>query len=77
MGRIELNEQQMQDVTGGIFHWQYNSKGEYVVIVDGVGAYYADESAKRKINKHDVECPGLSDAEKVEWAISEGLLWEP
>ena len=75
--RVELTGKELEDVVGGAFHFQYNSKGKYVCRVDGVGAYYADESAKRKINLHDIEMGGLSTQELVDWALSEKLFWEP
>ena len=77
MARIELDEQQMEDVVGGAFHFQYNRKGDYVCKVDGVGVYYAKESAKRAIAVYDAQNPGLGDAALTQWAIANGYLWEP
>ena len=77
MARIELSDEMMEDVHGGVFHFQYNKKGQYACKVDGIGTFYADESAKRKINMHDVAEGPFSDQELVNWAISQGLLWKP
>lgn len=73
--RIELTSQELESVAGGVFHFQYNSKGDYLCMVDGIGAFYAAEGAKRKINLHNIENPGMSDSDLVEWAKSENLLW--
>ena len=73
--RIELSSQELEGVAGGIFHFQSNSKGVYMCLVDGIGAFYAAENAKRKINLYNIEHPGISDSELVEWAKSENLLW--
>ena len=75
--RIQLNETEMEGIVGGAFHFQYNSKGQYACKVDGIGTFYADENAKRKINKYDVQMGGLSTKELVDWAVSQGLLWKP
>ena len=74
--RIELNELEMEDVVGGMFHYQYNSKGDYFCMVDGLGVYGAAENAKRKINLYNAENPGASDEELVNWAKANGYLWD-
>lgn len=77
MARVELNEQDMEEVVGGAFHFQYNSKGQYVCKVDGVGVYYAQEGAKRAIAIYDAQNPGQGDAALTQWAIANGYLREP
>ena len=73
--RIELNGQDLEAIAGGAFNFRYNSKGRYICDVDGIGVFYADETAKRKINIHDIQNPGMSEQDLVNWAKSEGLLW--
>ena len=75
MAREELNAQDLDDVVGGAFYYQYNSKGQYVVKVDNVGFFYAKENAKRQINLYNAQHPGTSDAELTAWALSQGLFW--
>lgn len=73
--RIELNEEQLDDVVGGAFNFRYNSKGAYICKVDGVGTYYASENAKRQLAVYEIGHPGLSDADLVAWAVAQGLFW--
>lgn len=78
MARVELNDQNLEGVVGGTFHFKYNSKGQYVCKVDGVGSYYADETAMYKINMHNINAGGgMSDQELVNWAVSQNLFKEP
>ena len=77
MARVELNEQEWENVVGGAFNFRYNSKGKYICDVDGIGVFYALESAKRQICVYDIQNPGLSDQEKVDWALAQGYLWNP
>ena len=73
--RIELNGEELEEVVGGAFNFRYNSKGAYICKVDGVGTYYAKESAKRALAVYEIQNPGLSDAELVAWAVSQGYFW--
>ena len=75
--RIELDEQALEGIVGGAFHFQYNKKGQYACKVDGIGSFFADEDAMRKIHKYDVANGGLSDQELVDWALSQHILWLP
>lgn len=77
MAREEINEQMLDDVVGGAFTYQYNRKGQYVVKVDGVGMYYAAENAKRQLNLHNAQNPGISAEELTKWAVDQGLFWKP
>lgn len=77
MARVEINEQDLENVVGGAFNFRYNSKGKYICVVDDIGVYYAKETAKRQICIYDIQNPGLSEQELVDWAIDQGYLWRP
>ena len=72
--RIQLNEQDLNDVVGGEFHYQYNRKGQFICKVDSMGVYYAAENAREKIHAYDVAHPELNEQELTKWALGAGYL---
>jgi len=75
MARVELNEENLENVVGGAFRFRYDANGNFLCKVDGIGIFNAKESAVFQINKYDIEHPELTPADLVAWAKSQGLLW--
>ena len=74
--RIELNEQDLQDVVGGAFNfYTYKKTGEYLCYVDGIGTYKPTSSSSRaQIVVMCAQNDGLSQQELVDLAIANGYL---
>jgi len=75
MSRVELNEQQMDDVVGGNFNW-YKQRGTYLQMcrVTGLGDYYIKPSAKSRYNALMLEhkLDGWSEQDYLNVLLSEG-----
>ena len=75
MARIELNDQQMDDVVGGNFNW-YKERGTYLARcrVTGLGDYYCSPSAKSRYNalKLEHKLDGWTEQDYVNALVSEG-----
>jgi len=75
VARVELNEQNLEDVVGGNFNW-YTKKatGKQMCLVTGVGNYYVSSSAESRYNslrlqhKHD----NWTEAQYVDVLLAEG-----
>ena len=75
MARMELNEQDMEEVVGGAYHYYYHKDGTITVKVDNVGTYNCSPDAKIKIVAYKLENEGTPPAEVVQYAIDNGLYW--
>jgi len=72
MAREELNEERLNEVVGGAFHY-IQRNGQTICIVDGVGNYYASSTAFAQISAHCSDMT-LSAQEVVDWAVANGYL---
>lgn len=76
MARIELNEQNLEDVVGGAFNWFYNPQGSYICSVDGVGVYDVTPAAKDRYKalKLEHKLDKWSAQQYVNALLSEGYF---
>lgn len=72
MARVELNDQNLENVVGGAFHY-IERNGQTICIVDNVGNYYAAPNAFGKIAAYASDT-SLSAQEVVNWAVQNGYL---
>ena len=72
MARVELNEQNLENVVGGAFHY-IQRNGQTICIVDNVGNYYASPTAFAQISAHASDT-SLTAQEVVDWAVANGYL---
>ena len=73
MARVELNEQNLENVVGGAFNY-FQRNGQTICKVDGVGAYYASPTAFGQIAAHAAADTSLTAQEVVDWAVANGYL---
>ena len=78
MARIELNDEQMENVVGGAFHYNThkNADGsEYMTCrVDGAGTYYCTENAKRKISLYIMNNESCTLNDIINYALANGYF---
>lgn len=77
--RIELKEDEMDQVVGGQFHYNThtNEDGtEYMTCrVDGAGTYYCSENAKRNISLFFMNNPDAPLEAAIDYAFQKGYFW--
>jgi len=73
MARIELNEEHLDEVVGGAFHYYTNSAGKFRCRVDNIDTYYAKSDAFGAISAYASDT-SLTSQQIVDWAISNGYL---
>ncbi len=77
--RIELNDQDVENIAGGAFYFNSytNEDGtEYMTCrVDDVGTFYCSESAKRKIALYVINNRGASVESVIDYAVTNGYFW--
>lgn len=75
MARVELNDQNLEDVVGGNFNW-YKQRGTYLQMcrVTGIGDFYVKASAKSRYNvlKLEHKLDGWTEQDYVNKLLSEG-----
>ena len=71
--RIQLNDEQVEDIVGGNFNW-VTMNGQILCKVDGVGKYYATDTAKNTFAwlKMEHRYDGWTDADYVNELVSKG-----
>ncbi|MBR4235952.1 MAG: hypothetical protein IKR85_07810 [Clostridia bacterium] len=76
MARVELNEQDMEEVVGGAFHWSYDSQGAKKCHVDGVGDFSVTTTAKDRYIalKLEHKLDGWTGADYVNVLVEEGYF---
>lgn len=70
--RIILNEQELDSVVGGAFHY-IEKNGYRFCVVDNVGNYFASADAFGKISAYAADTT-KSAQEVVNWALQNGYL---
>ena len=73
MARVELNEQDTEQVVGGAFTY-YEDGTDYKCDIDGYGTVYAKYSAKRTVTKIYLANKDKSVAEIVQMAMDAGVF---
>lgn len=76
MARIELNEQNLEDVVGGAFNWFYDKEGSYRCRVDGVGEFTVTATAKDRYHalKLEHKLDGWKGADYAAVLVQEGVF---
>ena len=79
MARVELNEQNLENVVGGAFHYNYNSDGTMTCRVDGYGSYAGGTYdctalAKDMISVYILKNRPNSLEEIIDYALQAGLF---
>lgn len=79
MARVELNEQDIDQVVGGAFHFYTNQKtGEKMCVVDGFGLYKA--TAPTSVTDVITMCannPTKTQQELLDMAVGNGYITKP
>ena len=70
--RIELNEQELESVIGGAFHY-FQKNGYNLCYVDGIGTFFASANAFTQIAAHASDT-SLTSQQIVDWAVEQGYL---
>ena len=73
--RVELNEQELDLVVGGQFHYNTHSDGSMTCRVDDIDTYHCTENAKRKISLYFMHNPSASAQDAVNYALANGYFW--
>lgn len=73
--RIELNEQQLDQVVGGAFHYNTQEDGSMTCRIDGAGTYKCTDNAKQKISKYILQHDDATLQDIINYAVSNGYFW--
>ena len=73
--RIQLNEENLDEVVGGKFVFYTDQNGNPRCKVTDIGRFYTTSDGFFKYITMKNEQPGLSDAEYVQIALSKGIIW--
>lgn len=73
MARVELNEEQLNDVVGGAFNYYTNSRGQSKCRVDDVGTYYVSSTGFENVVAYSSDIT-LTAQEIVDWALANGYF---
>ena len=74
--RFQLNEQDLEMGIGGAFNYWEDENGNMQCSIDNAGEYHAKDNAKDKISKYIITQKPTSLQQVVDWAVSEGYLWQ-
>lgn len=75
--RIELNEQDLNDVVGGAFHYNTKPDGSMTCRVDHVNkTFNCTENAKNKISIYIMNHDDCTLQDIIDFAIQNGYFWE-
>jgi len=73
--RMELNEQDLDLVVGGAFHYNTAEDGSMTCRVDNGGTYHCTSNAKNKISVYVVQHKGCSLQDVINYALQNGYFW--
>ena len=73
MARIELDEERLDEVSGGAFNYYTTKKGTRKCQVDGLGTYYVTADAFGEVCAHAADT-SLTAQQIVDWAIDNGYF---
>ena len=75
MARMELNDNTVENVVGGAFHYYYKDDGTCTVKIDNVGTYQCSEVAKTRLNRYMMQNPDCTLQDVINYAFDNGLYW--
>ena len=73
--RVELNEQELDNVVGGAFHYNTMPDGSMTCRVDGDLTYKCTDNAKQKISKFFLQNPNATLQDAINYAKQNGYFW--
>ena len=73
--RTQLNDEQVEQVTGGAFNFYSGKEGQKMVYVDGIGTFNCNDSASAWIISQ-VTSSSATAKTIVSEALEKGLLWK-
>lgn len=73
--RMELNDQELENVVGGAFHYNTQADGSMTCRVDGAGTYHCTDNAKQKLSKYFLQNPDASLQDAINYALQNGYFW--
>jgi len=71
----ELNEQELDLVIGGAFHYNTAPDGTMTCRVDNAGTYHCTENAKNKLSIYVVQHKGCTLQDVIDYALQNGYFW--
>ncbi len=77
MSRVELNEQNLEDVIGGAYHFYYDEAGVKCCKVDGIGIFKCTAEAQDKLYYFKLmhKGEGLKAADYVQMMLECGCFF--
>ena len=75
MARVELNEQNLEDVVGGKFSFYTDDDGSMKCRVTGYGVFNTTADGFYKYIAVRKENPGLSEAEYYQLCMAQHVIW--
>ena len=75
--RIQLSEEDIENVVGGAFNFFYNDQGAYACYVDGVGRFECNSQARDRLTalKLQHKKDRWTAQQYVDVLIAEGVFW--
>ena len=75
--RIQLSEEELEDVVGGAFNFYYNDDGAYACYVDGIGRFQCNSRARDRYTalKLQHKKDRWTAQQYIDALVSEGLFW--
>ena len=73
--RMELNDQDLDQVVGGAFHYNSSSDGSMTCRVDGAGTYHCTENAKDKLSVYFLKNKKATLQDAINYALQNGYFW--
>lgn len=74
--RMELNDQDLDMVVGGAFHYNTMSDGSMTCRVDNDKTYKCTDNAKQKISTFFVKNPNATLQDAINYALQNGYFWQ-
>lgn len=71
----ELNEQELELVIGGAFHYNTLPDGSMTCRVDGAGTYHCTDNAKQKMSVYFLQNPDCTLEEAINYALENHYFW--
>ena len=71
----ELNEQELELVIGGAFHYNTLPDGSMTCRVDGAGTYHCTDNAKQKMSVYFLQHPDSTLEEAINYALDNHYFW--
>lgn len=72
---VELNDQELEMVIGGAFHYNTRPDGSMYCRVDDDKTYNCTDNAKQKISTFFVKNPDATLQDAINYALQNGYFW--